>query len=117
MERAPVVQITKPRSQRIDLLLKEYGRADPNQLIAATERLRKRLGGLRTQKATNRIRNGELAAAIDLVLNYYDKTYTYDLQKRKVPIYTVDITSLSSTESAALLKKIKIKTQAKQTRN
>ncbi|MCS6811972.1 MAG: tRNA 2-selenouridine(34) synthase MnmH [Cyanobacteria bacterium] len=103
MMRAPVVQIVRSRSERIALLLAEYGSADPEGLVAATERLRKRLGGLRTQQAVEFIRTGQLAAAIDLVLDYYDKTYTYDLQKRQVPIYTINATGLDAQQTAQLL--------------
>ncbi len=103
MMRAPVVQIARSRSERIALLLAEYGAVDPDGLIAATERLRKRLGGLRTQQAVELIRAGDLGAAIDLVLDYYDQTYTYDLQKRQVPITTIEATGLDAVQTAQLL--------------
>jgi tRNA 2-selenouridine synthase len=76
---------------------------EPEQLVAATERLRKKLGGLRAQQAVEAIRQGDLATAIDLVLDYYDKTYTHDLQRRGVPIYSIDVIGCSATTSATLL--------------
>jgi tRNA 2-selenouridine synthase len=36
-------------------------------------------------------------------LDYYDKTYTYDLNRRNVPIYSVDVSGFTASESAALL--------------
>ncbi|MEB3359707.1 MAG: tRNA 2-selenouridine(34) synthase MnmH [Synechococcales bacterium] len=104
MMRATVLQVERSRTERIRNLLEDYGDANREELIVATERLRKRLGGLRVQQAIAAIRRGDLAMAIDIVLDYYDQTYTYDLQKnRTVPIHTVNINGLSPHQSAKLL--------------
>jgi tRNA 2-selenouridine synthase len=103
MMQAPIIQVVRPRAERLALLVEVYGAADTEELIAATERIRKRLGGLRTQQAIALLRQRQLTEAFDLILEYYDKTYQYDLEKRKVPIYSVDVTGLSDAESAALL--------------
>ncbi|OLP18445.1 tRNA 2-selenouridine(34) synthase MnmH [Leptolyngbya sp. 'hensonii'] len=97
---APVLQIERPRSERVALLLADYGQVDRDGLIAATERLRKRLGGLATQEAVDAIRRGDLAPAIERVLDYYDSTYRYDLQKRGVPIYPIEVTGLDPVQAA-----------------
>ncbi len=104
MLQAPILQIERPRSERIALLLQDYGSIEAADLIKATERIRKRLGGADTLAAVNWIREGNLAPAIERILNYYDKTYTYDLQRRNVPIYTVDATGLSPQETADRLR-------------
>jgi tRNA 2-selenouridine synthase len=85
------------------LLVEIYGAAEIEELIAATDRLRKKLGGLRTQEAIDLLRQKKLAQAVDLVLDYYDKTYQYDLEKRKVPIHTIDMAGLSADTAAKLL--------------
>jgi len=103
MMTSPILQVNRSRSERVVLLLEAYGSSDQEQLIAATERLKKRLGSERTQAAIHCIRQGNLAAAIEIVLDYYDKTYHYDLQRRNVPIHAIDITGLSVEESAANL--------------
>ena len=103
MLQAPVLQILRSRSERIEILQQVYGAVEPEQLVAATERLCKKLGGLRTQQAVEAINQGNLATAIDLVLDYYDKTYTHDLQRRGVPIHSIDVVGCSSTTSATLL--------------
>lgn len=100
---APVLQVERSRSERIEILLKMYGTVDPEQLMIATDRLTKRLGGDRTQAAVKFIQQGNLAAAIHIVLDYYDKTYLHDLQRRKVPIYPVPATELSDFAVAQLL--------------
>ena len=57
MMQAPVVQVERSRAERVAHLLDDYGDADRDGLIAATERLRRKLGGQRTQEA--------IAAALD----------------------------------------------------
>ena len=103
MMMAPVFQVERSRQERIALLLKGYGKIERPALMTATERLHKRLGGERTRAAIEWIQQGNLAAAIEIVLDYYDKTYYYDLQKRQVQIGAINITHLSAAASAALL--------------
>ncbi|MGB3615483.1 MAG: tRNA 2-selenouridine(34) synthase MnmH [Elainellaceae cyanobacterium] len=104
MLEASVLQITRSPEERIALLADEYGEADPAELIAATERIRKRLGGLRTQQAIDAIQQGDLSTAIALVLWYYDKTYRYDLEQRQVPIREIDVTGLDAEQAATWLR-------------
>ncbi len=106
MMQAPVVQIGRSPAERIALLADEYGDADSSELVAATERIRKRLGGLRTQQAIDAIHEGDLQQAIALVLSYYDKTYRYDLEQRCAPIQVVEVTGLSAEQAATRLRQI-----------
>jgi tRNA 2-selenouridine synthase len=103
MEQAPVLEISRTRAERLDYLVEIYGTADIPQLIEATERIRKRLGGLRTQQAIALLQASQLAAAFDLILDYYDRTYHYDLERRSVTICPIDVSGLSPLESARLL--------------
>jgi tRNA 2-selenouridine synthase len=103
MMAAPILQVERPRSERVESLLKDYGNADRSELIAATERLQKRLGGDRVQDAVNQILTGHLEAAIDIVLDYYDKTYLYDLHRRNVPIYSVNVKDSTASQAAVVL--------------
>lgn len=103
MERATIIEISRSRDERVALLVEIYGEADINDLIAATERIRRRLGGLRTQEAVSFLQEGKLAAASELILHYYDQTYAYDLEKRSGAIHSVDVSGLSASEAALLL--------------
>lgn len=103
MMRAPVIQIVRSRQDRIQILLDVYGSTDPADLITATQRIGRKLGGQHAQQAIEYIRQGNLAPAIDIVLNYYDKTYLYDLQRRNVPVHSVEITGQSMPEDARIL--------------
>jgi tRNA 2-selenouridine synthase len=103
MEQAPVLEITRPKTERVAHLLTVYGTESTEALITATQRLRKKMGGLEAQTAIDHIQSGALSAAIDLVLAYYDKTYRYDLERRSVPRYTIDTGGCTDLESAAQL--------------
>lgn len=103
---APVLQVERSRSERIQFLLEEYGTADRHELIAATQRLQKRLGNERMQAAVQLIQEANLAAAIEVVLDYYDRAYLHDLQRRKVTIHSVKADGLSAEASAQMLVQI-----------
>lgn len=99
MEAANTLEIIRSEAERLDILVDVYGQAAPEGLIAATERLRKRLGGLRTQKAVEHIKRGELASAAAIILTYYDRTYRHDLVRRNKQIPPVDVSNMSITQA------------------
>jgi tRNA 2-selenouridine synthase len=103
MEQASVLEIVRSRAERLAILLNVYGTADINRLIEATERIRKRLGGLRTQQAIELLQQANLKDAFNIILDYYDKTYTYDLKRRTVPIYSINVSGLSALQTARVL--------------
>ncbi|MGF1517768.1 MAG: tRNA 2-selenouridine(34) synthase MnmH [Nodosilinea sp.] len=103
MEVAPAVEVVRSLDERLDLLVEIYGEASTEGLVEATERIRKRLGGDRTQSAIAHIQSGDLRAACAIILDYYDRTYRYDLERRGKAIPRVDIAGLSPQTSAQLL--------------
>ena len=104
MEAAHTVEVIRSESERLDILVDVYGQANPDELIAATQRLEKRLGGLRTQEAVQHIKRGELAAAAAIILTYYDRTYRHDLDRRGKQIPTVDVSEMSALQAAKFLR-------------
>ena len=100
METAEAIEITRPVPERVALLVEIYGQADPDALIAATERIRKRLGGQRTQEAIAAIKLGDLATAVTITLDYYDRTYRYGLEQREHVVPEIDVTGLSAAQAA-----------------
>ena len=82
MQRAPIEMLDVPRTLRVQNLVADYGQASHADLIAAFERLRRKLGGERCNQAIEAISAGDLAAAAELALDYYDQTYDYCLTKR-----------------------------------
>ena len=106
MENAFALEVTRPVAERLKLLVEIYGQAETKELVAATERIRKRLGGQRTQAAVAHIRDGNLAKAVEITLSYYDRTYRYGLEQRDRPVPEVDITGLSPAHAAQKLRTV-----------
>ncbi|MGC1308871.1 MAG: tRNA 2-selenouridine(34) synthase MnmH [Phormidesmis sp.] len=103
MNQAFALEVTRPLSERLALLVDIYGQADRAELIEATERIRKRLGGQRTQAAIAHIQTGDLSSAVEIVLTYYDRAYRYGLEQRDRAVPEVDITGLTPVEAAQRL--------------
>jgi tRNA 2-selenouridine synthase len=64
-----------PFEERLHFIVKNYGNFDKESLVAATQRIQKRLGGLETKNAIEAIQNGDINMAFTLLLKYYDKWY------------------------------------------
>ncbi len=100
MMAAPTLEVTRSVEERLDLLVTIYGEADPEELVIATQRIQKRLGGQCTQAAVDFIRAGDLRSACAIILDYYDRTYRHDLERRGKTIPQFDITGLPPAEAA-----------------
>lgn len=76
--------IEEPLEARICRLLKDYEGMPKEELLRGVEKIRKGLGGAKATAAKEAILEGDIAGAIALVLDYYDKRYLYNLNKREV---------------------------------
>ena len=82
MQRSAIVMLDVPIDVRVNNLVKDYGSYAAADLIEATERIRKRLGGEQCAAAVQAIHAGDLATAIRIVLEYYDKAYDHYMKHR-----------------------------------
>lgn len=103
MDDAPILEVVRSYEERLQHLIDIYGAFSTDALVTATERIRKRLGGLRTQEAIAYLRERRLAEALHIILTYYDKTYTYDLQRRNVTVVPVNLVGCSARQGAQRL--------------
>jgi tRNA 2-selenouridine synthase len=97
---APLVVLDVPRALRVQKLAVEYGRQDPQLLALAVMRIGKRLGGLATKEALGAIVTGEMDKMVELVLDYYDKTYQFGLSRRAAQITLVPTDTLDADVNA-----------------
>jgi tRNA 2-selenouridine synthase len=81
MQNAPKHSLELPKPQRIEKLFKEYSNATLQDVIEATKLLKKRLGHNKTETIINLLKQKNAYKAIELLLEYYDKRYTYSLTK------------------------------------
>lgn len=87
-----------PFESRLDFIVQGYGSFKAEDLIAATYRIQKRLGGLETKTAINFILEKDIKAAFQILLSYYDKWYEKD--RKMIPI---EATKVDPIENAKLL--------------
>lgn len=108
MTQSPIIDIQKSKTERIDEITKEYALLPTDELIAAVNRLSKRLGGLRTQLAIESIKAQNHVEWISNLLIYYDKTYSFDLEKHlentRIPL---DLSGIDPKNALPILLKIK----------
>lgn len=75
IRKSPCYFIEIPFNERLNFIVSHYGCFDKEDLIAATTRIQKRLGGLETKNAIQYLELGDVQAAFDILLKYYDKWY------------------------------------------
>lgn len=73
---AETFELTCPYEQRVQRLTDTYGAADPSELIAATQQIRRRLGNSRTDRTISHFHAGRPERAIEVLLEYFDEGYT-----------------------------------------
>jgi tRNA 2-selenouridine synthase len=83
IRRAKVFKLQLDKELRIRRLLKEYTNFDENLIITSIQSISKKLGGLATKQAIEAVKANDFYSAINIVLSYYDKAYSYGLSKRK----------------------------------
>lgn len=72
---AETVELTCPVEQRVERLTADYGSAPVAELVEATQRIRRRLGNRRTDRAISHFHAGRPQAAIRVLLEYFDAGY------------------------------------------
>ena len=84
LTQSPRIEVEKTDTERIAHIAREYAGLDQVELSEAVLRLQKRLGGDRTKQAVEAIQANQPEIWIPILLQYYDKTYSYDLDRHEV---------------------------------
>lgn len=103
MKAAPSVEIVRPIDERLDILTEMYGDCDHMELIEATKRITKRLGGERAKAAIDLIDNNDLREACRIILDYYDRSYNSG--NTRIAVCELDVKGLSAGDAAIRLTK------------
>lgn len=82
MQNNPAIILMMDIRTRLPRLLEEYSCYPPDLLIQSVMKISKRLGGDRTREAVDAVNRGDIASAISITLQYYDKAYMYGLGKK-----------------------------------
>ena len=83
MKEAPVYFLDIPKKERAKFLVDEYAGFDKHELAGSILRIKKRLGGLSTQRALDHLEKGNFYEVALITLDYYDKFYLKGLDRRE----------------------------------
>lgn len=83
MRNSPIYFLDIPFEERLTYITQEYGKLSKEQLVNATIRIQKRLGGLETKNAINFLLEDNFRECFSILLRYYDKWYQNGLNKRQ----------------------------------
>lgn len=68
--------------KRCENILNLYGKLNKEELVLSTEKIKKKLGDLRTREAVQYLQEGNLEEWVKIVLAYYDQLYKFGVEKR-----------------------------------
>lgn len=80
MKKSPVIQLSVPLEIRINRLVKDYGNNDRDELKSCILKIERKLGGQNVKIAVEHLELGDLASVARMLLNYYDKSYRFQLE-------------------------------------
>ncbi len=83
MQSATLFEVLSPVERRKKRILDEYGVFTKKELADCTSKIKKRLGNLRLSEALNALDDGRMNDWLDILIEYYDKTYSHSLGERK----------------------------------
>jgi tRNA 2-selenouridine synthase len=86
MQESPVVALLADVKTRMPRLLREYSEYAPGELKDSVMKISRRLGGDNTRESIESIDSGNISRAIEITLEYYDKSYMYGLRRRSASL-------------------------------
>lgn len=101
MRSALVIEMKVPLDERVKHLVNVYSQFPVEGLMASVEKIKRRLGGLRTKQVLQALQEKDFASVAKMALSYYDKTYTYGLNQRATEtVYPLPLTSIDHEDNA-----------------
>jgi tRNA 2-selenouridine synthase len=82
MRASQVFFLDIPFEERLNHIVKGYGKKDKEKLVNSIIRIKKRLGGLETKTAINCLVEDDIVGCFAVLLKYYDKQYIKGLNER-----------------------------------
>lgn len=95
-----------PFEARLQFIVEAYGKFPLAELIAATLRIQKRLGGLETKTTVNFLVENNIEGAFSILLKYYDKVYLKNIENAAIPKFKIEkivASEVSAIQNAGLL--------------
>lgn len=110
---APAAFIDSAPKTRVQRLMHDYGAFDGERLIESISNIRKRLGPQHADEAIASVRAGKIQRAIEIVLDYYDRTYQHAADRMpRQQMEKLPADGMSATEIARKLIEMQDKLQS-----
>ena len=108
LNNALVIELSIPINERIQRLVKEYGKFDRSELRLSTEKIAKKFGHKNVQEVIQFLAEGDLKNAAARLLEYYDKSYNFSQKKYKIsrPIIVESQSGDSEINAKRILKSL-----------
>jgi len=104
---SPLICIETDFQSRINRLVRDYAEYSPESLELCINKISRRLGGLTTKSALEYLGKKDFRKVAELMLDYYDKTYSYSLKNRNPhKVFTVKINSADLRTSSDIILKM-----------
>nr|MBA3284700.1 tRNA 2-selenouridine(34) synthase MnmH [Nitrosopumilus sp.] len=84
MKSSPLFVIERPIEERLSQIQGMYWDQETQKLIGGVNRLAKKLGGLKMKDIIGAIETKDLHSATLSILEYYDRTYQYEVLKHQI---------------------------------
>ncbi|NQV02162.1 MAG: tRNA 2-selenouridine(34) synthase MnmH [Bacteroidia bacterium] len=102
IQESPLIILEVPKEIRIERLVREYAGINDQLLSEAVMKIEARLGSLEAKGAGQSIQERDYATVADKVLTYYDKTYSFSINRREdQPRYQFPVGKFDGMEIAA----------------
>jgi tRNA 2-selenouridine synthase len=101
---AETVELAPPFDDRVRRLAGTYGNVPPAELINTTQRIRRRLGNRRTDRAISHFHAGRPEAAVRVLLEYFDDGYarrSSDDRRSRLPLQEFPPAVLTASDGGA----------------
>lgn len=99
---APLVFLDIKRLDRVARLVKDYAGYSKEELCESIQKISQRLGGDITRKAIKAVTEGDYKLTAEMVLQYYDKTYSFGLSNRdQQQVFKLSVENVLDSTSVA----------------
>lgn len=107
MGAAPVVLMNISKEIRVERLVREYGCFSKEELVGCVQKIAKRLGNDNVQVCISAVEAGDLKKVAEMTLFYYDKSYSFSLEKRSPSqLHKVDSLGSDMMANAIVIQKL-----------
>jgi tRNA 2-selenouridine synthase len=104
MTNSVMIRIVADRRSRIDRLISEYSGFGAEILKEKTSRIAEKLGGSTMKIINEALDRGDFNTVVELVLDYYDKTYEFAVSRRaRKEVHSLPLTGNNAKINAMIL--------------